>query len=238
MSRSPPQRGSGTRRGSARQHGSARSYLVLAETLLTPGRPRIVAIGGRSGSGKSTLAQALAPDLAPLLGARVLRSDVMRKAMLNLPPEARLPQRAYTKAMSKKVYARLLRQAARIVGAGTSVILDAAFLDPAERDAVERLAAKTGVAFTGLWLETRPAVMAARIAARRRDASDATVAVLERQFEIDPGPIAWRRIDSGATLPQVVAAARRAAGVAAPRLTGRANSPRMERRRSVQGRSR
>jgi uncharacterized protein len=216
-----------------RDGDSARSYLALGETLLARGRPRLVAIGGRSGSGKSTLAQALAPDLAPLPGARVLRSDVLRKAMLNLPPEAKLPRSAYTNAMSRRVYSRLLRDAARIVGAGYSVVLDATFLDPDERDAAARLAAQADVPFAGLWLDTRPEVMAARLAARRRDASDATVAVLKRQIESDPGSIAWPRIDSGAALPRVVAEVRRAAGVAAPRLTARANSPRMNERRST-----
>ena len=65
----------------------ARRYLALAESVFRRDAPRVVAIGGRSGSGKSTLAQAVAPDLGAVPGARVLRSDVLRKAMLDLPPE-------------------------------------------------------------------------------------------------------------------------------------------------------
>jgi 2-phosphoglycerate kinase len=41
----------------------ANDYLTGAETLLTPPRPRLIAIGGLSGSGKSTLALGLAPSL-------------------------------------------------------------------------------------------------------------------------------------------------------------------------------
>jgi predicted kinase len=40
------------------------------------------------------------------------------------------------------------------------------------------------------------AVLRARVAARRDDASDATVAVLERAAQADPGPLDWRRLDA------------------------------------------
>jgi hypothetical protein len=80
--------------------------------------------------------------------------------------------------------------------------------------------------------------MAARIASRRGDASDATRAILAQQLAHDTGAIAWRRIDSGAAVPRVVAAARRALGAAPPPLTGRARRPRMLDKRKAQGRSR
>lgn len=197
-----------------RKAAAARSYLALAEALMAPAKPRLIAIGGRSGSGKSTLALALAPDLAPAPGARVLRSDVLRKALLDLPPETRLPANAYSHAMSKQIYAALQHHAARVLAGGTSVIMDATFLDPDERAAAALVAKNVGVPFTGLWLETERAVMAARLDDRRGDASDATAAVLERQLESDPGPIEWHRIDTAATPARVAAAARRAAGIA------------------------
>ena len=58
----------------------ARRYLDLAHHVLAP-QPRLVAIGGPSGSGKSTLALGLAPELGLRPGARVLRSDVLRKPL-------------------------------------------------------------------------------------------------------------------------------------------------------------
>src|SRR5262249_51993364 len=61
-----------------RQAADARDYLALAERLLRPAPPLLVAIGGLSGTGKSTLAQALAPGLGAVPGARVLRTDVIR----------------------------------------------------------------------------------------------------------------------------------------------------------------
>jgi hypothetical protein len=69
----------------------ARRYLDLAVRLLRPRPCRLVAIGGLSGSGKSTLAAALAPEI----GARVLRSDVIRKRLFGVAPETRLPASAY-----------------------------------------------------------------------------------------------------------------------------------------------
>jgi hypothetical protein len=47
-----------------------------------------------------------------------------------------------------------------------------------------------------LWLEAPAARLEARIAARKGDASDATVAVLRRQLAYDLGPIAWHRVDA------------------------------------------
>ena len=71
----------------------ARRYLDLSARFLRPRSPcRLIAIGGLSGTGKSTLAAALAPSL----GARVLRSDVVRKQLFKVPPETRLPTSAYT----------------------------------------------------------------------------------------------------------------------------------------------
>ena len=204
------QRSTGPRKA---KEEAARSYLALARALLEPAEPRLVAIGGFSGSGKSTLALAIAGELPRPPGARVLRSDVLRKAMLDLAPEASLPASAYSHAMAKQVYAMLQHDTALILAAGYSVIMDATFLDPHERAAAELLAANAGIPFTGIWLEAKREIMVARLNARRGDASDATVAVLERQLETDPGPIAWRKIDSGSSQGRVAAALRRALGL-------------------------
>jgi hypothetical protein len=208
-----------------RQRDLAHSYLDLAERLIAGARPVLVAIGGLSGSGKSTVARTLAAYLPPAPGARVLRSDVLRKALLGLPPETKAPPAAYSRAMTRRVYARLMRDGAHVLAAGRSVILDAVFLDARERDTAERMAARARVPFAGIWVKAPPQVMVARVTARRGDASDATAAVLEQQFALDPGPIAWHRLDSSRPLPRVVAAARR--------LTARAKIPGMatERRR-------
>ncbi len=173
-----------------------KTYLALAALVLRPATPRLLAVGGVSGSGKSTLAAAVAPELPPAPGARVLRSDVLRKTLCGVPPETRLPESAYTREMSAKVYAELLTQAEAALDAGYSVILDAAFLRREEREAAAALAGRLGVAFTGVWLDAPDEVLIARLDARRGDASDAGADVLRRQREWETGEIGWTRIDA------------------------------------------
>jgi aminoglycoside phosphotransferase family enzyme/predicted kinase len=187
--------------------GEARAYLDLARDLLRQREPRLIAIGGVSGTGKSTLAYGLAPGLAGVPGARVLRSDILRKRLMGVAPEDRLPEKAYDAAATRAVYARLGEEARTLLRSGRSVILDAVFLQPEERAAAEGIARETGVGFEGLWLEAAPEVMAARIEARRHDASDATVEILKRQLTLPTGPMSWRRLDAGGPPAAVLAAA-------------------------------
>ena len=87
------------------------------------------------------------------------------------------------------------------------MIVDAVFARPDERAAVAAAAREAGVAFTGLWLEAPEAVLEERIAGRRGDASDATVAVLRRQLAYDLGPMTWHRVDATGTPGEVAARA-------------------------------
>jgi aminoglycoside phosphotransferase family enzyme/predicted kinase len=181
----------------AQQIEAARGYLAASLAYLRPATPRLIAIGGLSGTGKSTLAYGLAPTVGRPPGARVLRTDVLRKRLAGVAPETRLPDSAYGSDMTVRVYAALYAAAGEALAAGRPVIADAVFADPAERAAIAEVAARAGVAFTGLWLEAPPEVLEARIAARSGDASDATVAVLRRQLGYDLGRIGWTRIDVG-----------------------------------------
>jgi len=65
--------------------------LPLADAFLRPGSACLIAIGGLSGVGKSSVAQALASGFPPAPGARVIRSDILRKRLFDYPPEAKLP---------------------------------------------------------------------------------------------------------------------------------------------------
>lgn len=190
----------------------ARSYLSLAQALLEPTLPRLVAIGGLSGSGKSTVAQALAPLFGPAPGARVLRSDATRKRLMQVAPETRLSPADYSLAAAAHVYEAQREEAAAILGAGYTAIMDAAFLRPEERLAIAALAGSAGVPFIGLWLDAPAAALAARIDARRNDISDADRAVLEQQLVLELGPIDWRRVDASGDVAATVAAARAALG--------------------------
>ena len=108
----------------------ARRYLETAQVHLRPSPPRLCAAGGRSGSGKSPVARALAPPLGGAPGAVVLRTDEIRKRLFGVAPTERLPPPAYAPEVSSRVYGLMLDEARAALRAGSSVVLDAAFLKP------------------------------------------------------------------------------------------------------------
>jgi uncharacterized protein len=172
---------------------TARAYQRAALEFLEPAPPRLLAIGGLSGTGKTTLALKRAPDIGRAPGAVVVRSDVERKRHAGIALEARMPTGSYRPELSAEIYAICLARAGRILRAGQSVIVDAVFAREDERQAVEALAREVGVPFEGIWLEVPKDVAQARVAARKGDASDATPAVVERQYNYDLGRITWQR---------------------------------------------
>jgi aminoglycoside phosphotransferase family enzyme/predicted kinase len=183
----------------------ARAYVAAALGHLAPSPPKLFAIGGFSGSGKSTLARALAPSLGRAPGAVVLRSDEIRKRLRGVGPRDRLPNYAYSVEASQAVYGEMLRVARQCLGAGWAVVLDAAFLKPAERAAAEALGAELDLPFQGLWLEAPAEVLRQRVRDRVDDASDADVAVLEGQLARTVGEMSWRCVDAGPALDDQVA---------------------------------
>jgi hypothetical protein len=156
------------------------------------------------------LAATLAAEFAPHPGARVLRSDVVRKLIFGMAPEERLPAAAYTSEISQQVYEKLRRRAAVVLKAGYPVIIDAVALKSEERRSFAEVARTATVPFFGLWLEASPETLARRIRTRRGDASDATTEVLAEQLRQSLGPIDWIRIDAGGGADEILAAARRA----------------------------
>ncbi|WP_291865764.1 AAA family ATPase, partial [Bradyrhizobium sp.] len=104
---------------------SAQSYFELARLMIRPPPPTLVAIGGLSGTGKSVLARAIAPDFAPVPGAIVLRSDVLRKQLFHVNETDRLPRSAYRPETARQIYEILIQRAASILAQGHSVVVDA-----------------------------------------------------------------------------------------------------------------
>jgi uncharacterized protein len=186
---------------------TAREYLAMAEQLLRPSPPLVVAIGGLSGSGKSTLALGLAPAVGNVPGALVLRSDETRKRLCGVPLLHRLGPEGYSPQVSERVYVSLAERAAEVVRRGHSVIVDAVFVRAADRGAIEQVAAAASVPFIGLWLDAPEPVLMERTAQRRNDPSDADAAVIRMQRNQDTGDLSWRRINASGSLGSVLSAA-------------------------------
>jgi len=189
------------------------AYLALASLPLSPKEPMLVAIGGLSGTGKSSLARALAAEIGNPPGARVVRTDVLRKRIAGVPPESRLPRKSYTPTASRTVYAAAFDLARQAVAHGTSVIIDAVFGDADERATVMSLS-ETGAPVRALWLTAPLSTRLERIAGRARDASDADEAVARAQTEPAADTLGgWHLLPCGASLADTLSGAKTLLGL-------------------------
>ena len=173
---------------------ASREYLALAQRLLRPLKPCVVAVGGLSGAGKSTLAWGLAPQIGASPGALVVRSDDVRKRLAGVVPSDRLGREGYSAEMTVRVYQRVIERTVAIARGGGVGIADAAFLEPAQRTAIEQAAADAGVTFVGLWLDASEPRRIERISNRRDDVSDADAPIVRQQSLRALGHVTWHRI--------------------------------------------
>jgi uncharacterized protein len=169
------------------------AYLALAERLVQPQQARLVLTHGLAGCGK-TVASTRLLQADPSATTLRLRSDIERKRLFGLdarqhsgsPPGGGI----YAPDAHARTYTHLHDQAAMLLRAGWSVVVDAAFLRRAERDRFRGLAAELGVSCAILAPQASPQVLRERILARQQlglDASEATLAVLEQQMHwIEP----------------------------------------------------
>jgi uncharacterized protein len=188
------------------------ALLDRAIDYLADPKPRLVAIGGVSGSGKSTLAYALAPLLGASPGAVVIRSDVLRKQLMGVEETARLPDTAYTQAISKRVYERVAEVTSYTLASGYSAIADAVYGAEGERQEIAGVARHQEAKFDGLWLEGPVELFEQRIMARRCDASDATPRVLRAQLDVVAVPQTWSPVNASASTNESLVQARRILG--------------------------
>ncbi len=174
----------------------ARDYLMLAEGLLQPPPPCLIAIGGLSGSGKSTLALALAPAIGAMPGAVVHRSDQIRKRLCGVPLLQPLGPEGYSQEISSRVYSTLAERARLTIQGGSSAIVDAVYARPTDRQSIENVALDASVPFVGLWLDAPESALVSRVAQRRNDPSDADAKVIQMQRAKEAGAIHWHRLDA------------------------------------------
>ena len=97
------------------------------------------------GTGKSTLALALQHEL----GWALFSSDTLRKRLAGLnatqAQAAAFGQGVYSREWTARTYAALMKEAAKALANGRSVVLDATFLRRVDRQAAAREAAALGI---------------------------------------------------------------------------------------------
>lgn len=139
----------------------------------------------------------------------MVRTDSTRKRLAGIALGSRLGSRGYSSEMNKRTYQAVFDECAQVLAAGQSAIADAVFADPQEREAIERVAAKAGAPFQGIWLEASPEIMQERVTRRTRNVSDANAWVVRLQLQYDPGEMTWSRLDSSGSRKETMAKALR-----------------------------
>ncbi len=158
-----------------------KSYLGLATGYIQPAKPKLIIMRGASASGKSTVSQ----QLLDATGAIRIRSDVERKRLFNkLEADAstEINTGIYSAQASQQTYAKLLELAEEIILSGYTVIVDAAFLDAAQRIPFCALAGRLVVPYIILEVTAPVEVLRQRIVKRKQGVSDADLSVLEHQL--------------------------------------------------------
>jgi uncharacterized protein len=180
----------------------AAHYRELGFDLLRRSPPPLLAIGGLSGTGKSTLAKAVAAHFPGACGARLLRTDAIRKAVARVQENDRLDEAAYAPAARATIYRVLAERAHDALAAGAPVIADGTFRERVSRTSIENAA--KGHVFLGLWLTAPARVRASRVTAREGDASDATAKVVLAQVEPQGIGAAWRTLAADRAIDELV----------------------------------
>jgi predicted kinase len=157
--------------------------LDLAEGFTARRDPRLTITCGLSGSGKTTAARRVAEGE----GRIHLRSDVERKRLHGLAPDeasqSAVDGGIYDARAGDRTYGLLLELAGMLLDAGVPVVVDAAFQTRARRAPFLAMGAKRGLPVEVLWCDAPIPLLRRRIEERQGDASEATIAVLERQLE-------------------------------------------------------
>jgi uncharacterized protein len=198
--------------------------VTFAAGALAPKIPRLLLMSGLSGSGKTWLAR----QLAERLSAVHIRSDVERKRRAGLselaPSHSRLGEDLYSAEVSAIVYDDLARAADDVLSGGICTVVDATFLQRAQRARFAKLAASHGAPLHLILCEAPDPVLRARIRERsrlRRDPSEADLGVLAWQSARAEPPVA----DEGLDVIRVTTARPDALDLALGRIGGGASDP-------------
>ncbi|PPJ30940.1 hypothetical protein C5E45_07350 [Nocardia nova] len=177
------------RQGERHAAPSAVRHVEVALRHLAAGAVRLVLVGGLPGTGKSTIARRLAAATgAILLSSDHIRAVARTEGVLD-GAIGEYDHGAYSPAARDHVYAVMCAEAQTLLAAGRSVVLDASWIDDAQRRRASRLATDTAADLIELCCSAPASVAAARIRARSGSESDATPAVAAAMAtDRDPWP--------------------------------------------------
>jgi hypothetical protein len=116
------------------------------------------------------------------LPAVYLSSDKIRRERAGILEAVRLNPEEYTPAKRAAVYTELRRRAGMYLEMGESVVMDATFLAPEEREAAADLAIANKVSFWILECKCPVSVIRERLQTRMAGVSDADIEVFESQI--------------------------------------------------------
>ena len=169
-----------------------RHYLNLAQQFTQPPPPFLLITCGLSGCGKTYVTDHLM-DYLPFVRAR---SDVERKRLFGLAPDessdSALDSGIYTTQASQQTYSHLGTIARGVLSAAWNILVDAAFLQPEQRQPFRDLAEELGVPFLILHFTAPQELLIQRVTQRQmenKDASEADRRVLEAQIQHQQPPM-------------------------------------------------
>ena len=160
----------------AEAQSTAARYFDLATTYAArPVRPVLVLMAGLMGTGKSVLAR----NLAPRLGAEVIRTDVIRKELFAGHSQERHTEAfgggIYSDDLTRRTYEKALELATELLKQGRSAIIDASFKRRAERLRAAEAAERANAGFYLVECVAPEGIVKERLDARQaagRDPSD------------------------------------------------------------------
>ncbi|NQU04327.1 MAG: AAA family ATPase [Syntrophaceae bacterium] len=154
---------------------TASPYFDLAyKYAARPEKPTLILTAGLMGTGKSVLAK----NLATLLDAKIVRSDVIRKEMLNISPSERhyegFGEGIYSDDKSRKTYEKAIQLAEVELKKGKSAIIDASFKTKGEREMAFRFASSADAEFFIVECVCPDGIVKERLDARSSDSKEAS----------------------------------------------------------------
>lgn len=195
------------RQGAPGADAASRSLAAMALRHLRTSTVGLTLVGGLPGSGKSTLSGALADRL----GVTLLSSDRIRKELAGIPAEqsaaAGYGEGLYTPEWTARTYAALLDRAALLLSSGESVVLDATWSDPLQREAAVQVAERASADLVALHCHVPTDVSAARLSTRAPGASDADAGIAGAMAAKEPPWPEAVPVDTSGALESAVARA-------------------------------